>query len=79
MMDFFLQEALSFITVLLVAVGIASVVSVLYAMGLRLWASSAVDAEGNAHLMERLGSVMCFTGCVVIVLFALWLMIPALH
>lgn len=78
-MELFMQEASSFVTVLVVAICIASAISILYATGLRLWAGSAVDAEGNAHLMARLGSVVCFAACVVIVLFALWLMIPVFH
>ena len=53
--------------------------STLYATGLRLWAGSGVDGEGNAHLMARLGSVVCFAACIAIVLFALWLMIPMFH
>ncbi len=73
------SEITSFVTVLLVAVCVASAVSVLYASGLRLWAAGALDAQGNAHLGQRICSVICFTACVAIVLFALWLMIPFFH
>jgi hypothetical protein len=72
-------EITSFITVLVVAVCVASAVSVLYASGLRLWADGTLDSQGNAHLGHRVGSVVCFTACVAIVLFALWLMIPFFH
>ena len=72
-------EITSFVTVLVVAVCVASTISVLYASGLRLWADGRVDAQGNAHLLHRLVSVLCFTACVAIVLFALWLMIPLFH
>lgn len=73
------EEIVSFLTVLVTAVVIAGSISSLYAMGLRLWSQSAVDAKGNAHLMTRLGSVICFAACVIIVLYALWLMIPVFH
>ncbi len=72
-------EITSFVTVLVVAVCVASTISVLYASGLRLWADGRVDAQGNAHLLHRVVSVLCFTACVAIVLFALWLMIPLFH
>lgn len=72
-------EITSFVTVLVVAVCVASAISVLYASGLRLWADGGVDAQGNAHLLHRVVSVLCFTACVAIVLFALWLMIPLFH
>lgn len=73
------SEITSFATVLLVAVCVASAVSVLYASGLRLWAAGTLDAQGNAHLGHRVCSVVCFIACVAIVLFALWLMIPLFH
>ena len=38
------QEIMSFVTVLVVAVGVASVISMLYALGIRLWARGAVEA-----------------------------------
>ena len=68
-------EIISFATVLFTAVCVASLISVLYAWGLRMWADGSVDA----HLMHRVISVICFTACVSIVLFALWLMIPMFH
>lgn len=74
-----LEEVSSFFAVLVVAVGVAGVIGSLYATGLRLWAQGEVDTSGNAHLMTRLGSVVCFVACVAIVLFALWLMIPLFH
>ena len=68
------HEIANFITVLATAVIIASTIG-----GLCLWVAGEVDAEGNAHLLHRIGSVVCFAGCVFIVLFALWLMIPIFH
>lgn len=65
--------------VLVVAVGVAATVSTLYATALRLWAVGEVDSRGNANLLARTGSVLCFSACVAIVLFALWLMIPQCH
>lgn len=73
------QEIMSFATVLVVAIGVACVISTLYALGLRLWARGAVEAEGGAHMLPRLCSCVCFAACIAIVLFALWLMIPLFH
>ena len=74
-----MQELMNFATVLIVAVGIAGCIGVMYASGLRLWAAGGLDREGYARIMPRVGSVICFTGCVFIVLFALWLMIAIFH
>lgn len=74
-----MQEVLNFLTVLVVAVGVASTIGVLYASGLRMWAQGGIDEQGIPHLMPRIVSVVCFTACVLIVLFALWLMIPFFH
>ena len=73
------QEIGNFISVLFTAVVVACVISVLYSSGIRLWAAGALDSNGNAHLMHRIGAVVCFVLCVAIVLFALWLMIPFFH
>lgn len=74
-----MQEVFNFLTVLVVAVGIAGGLGVLYASGLRLWAQGGIDSKGNARILSRLCSVICFVACVVIILFALWLMIPIFH
>lgn len=74
-----MQEIMNFFIVLVVDVCVACCISSLYALGLRLWAKGIVDSQGNAHLMPRIASVVCFTACVVIVLFALWLIIPIFH
>lgn len=75
-----LQEVMNFVTVLVVAMGIASCIGVMYASGLRLWAKGAVAQEkGGSYLTARICSVICFTACVVVVLFALWLIIPYFH
>ncbi len=74
-----MQEFINFATVLVVAVCVAGMISTLYASGLRLWAAGGLDREGYARIMPRVGSVVCFAGCVFIVLFALWLMIPIFH
>lgn len=73
------HEIANFITVLATATGISALIGFLYASGLRLWSEGGLDADGNAHLMHRVGSVVCFSACVFVVLFALWLMIPAFH
>lgn len=81
-MNAFLTEAMDFIIVLAVAVVVAGLIGTLYATGIRLWAQG-VTAEGevehSSHLSARVGAVVCFAACVVIVLFALWLMIPVFH
>ncbi|MCD7101503.1 hypothetical protein [Pseudoclavibacter sp. 13-3] len=74
-----MPSLISFLTVLVVAVVIASVVSTLYATALRLWESGQVDRSGDAHLIARTGSVICFSLCVAIVLFTLWLIVPQFH
>ncbi|MGI6590469.1 MAG: hypothetical protein ACOX1O_02480 [Eggerthellaceae bacterium] len=74
-----MDQVLNFLLVLVVAVVIAGSVGSLYASGLRLWAKGTVDADGQAHLMPRIGSVICFGACVVIVMFALYLIIPVFH
>ena len=52
----------------------------MYATGLRLWArSTAAEQEGHGFMGARIASVACFVACVVVVLFALWLMIPLFH
>lgn len=75
-----MQEIASFLTVLVADICIAGCIGTLYAGGLRLWArGSMVDSEGNARLGARIGSVCCFTLCVAIILFALYLIIPIFH
>lgn len=74
-----LEEVANFVLVLVVTVGVAGVISSLYAVGLRLWARGTVDVEGGSHFITRLFSAVCFAACIVIVLFALWLMIPIFH
>ena len=32
-----------------------------------------------SHTMARIGAVLCFGACVLIVIYALWLMIPLFH
>ena len=73
------QEIVSFATVLVVTIVIAGGVSCLYALGLRLWTKHAALPQGGARTACRAGSIACFAACVVIVLFALWLMIPIFH
>lgn len=74
-----MQSIVNLLIVLATAVGVACVIGGLYAFGLRLWAAGAVDEQGNAHIGARVGSVVCFSLCVTLVLFALWLTIPAFH
>jgi uncharacterized Tic20 family protein len=74
-----MQSMLNLLAVLACAVGVACVIGALYAWGLRLWAAGAVDEQGNAHIGARVGSVICFSLCIALVLFALWLTIPAFH
>lgn len=75
-----IAEITSFVTVLVVAILVAGTVSALYANGLRLWARGEEACElGSSTIAYRTASAACFATCVVIVLFALWLMIPLFH
>lgn len=74
-----MSEIISFLTVLLVAILVAGSVSSLYALGLRLWLTANAQGESASHVTFRIASVICFAGCVCIVLYALWLMIPIFH
>lgn len=67
---------LSFVIVLATAIGIATSVTALYALGLRFWAWGTPH-QGNA--LARAASVICFGLCVAIILFALWLIVPQFH
>lgn len=81
-MNLFVSEVMNFVIVLVVAIGVAAVISSLYATGLRLWARGVTpegEVENGSHLGARIGSCICFALCVFIVLFALWLMIPLFH
>ena len=49
-----MQEIINFLTVLVVAVGIAGGLGALYASGLRLWAQGGLDSKGNARIINRL-------------------------
>lgn len=70
---------LNLFIVLVCAVGIAGSLAALYANGVRLLAAASVDAEGIRHMKSRVGAAFCFAVCIAIVLFALWLIIPAFH
>lgn len=76
-----MQELMNFATVLIVAVGITGCIGVMYASGLRLLAKSGAPegGDGSPNYLFRFASVACFAACVVVVLFALWLMIPMFH
>lgn len=45
-----MQELMNFATVLIVAVGIAGCIGVMYASGLRLWAKSGAPEGGDGSL-----------------------------
>ena len=76
-----IQELINFIIVLVTAIAIAGSIGALYASGLRLWAAAEEKHESQHHasITCRTGSAVCFSLCVCIVLFALWLMIPVFH
>lgn len=80
------QEIGSFFIVLAVAVCVAGGIGLLYAVGLRLWLGGTVARGGEASGCpagptpgRRVGAIACFAACVLIVLFALWLMIPVFY
>lgn len=70
-----MQEVLNFILVLACAMGIAGGLSALYANGLRLLMTS----EGTASTGRKIGSYICFGACILVIVFALWLIIPIFH
>ncbi len=73
------MNIINFFIVLVCAVGIAGMLAALYANGVRLLAHASGDEEGIHHMSSRVGAAFCFAICVAIVLFALWLIIPAFH
>ncbi len=73
------MNILNFVIVLVCAVAIAGSLAALYANGVRLLAVASGDAEGVHHLKCRVGAAFCFAVCIAIVLFALWLIVPAFH
>lgn len=75
MQELIMQEITGFVTVLLTAVIVAAGIATLYSVGLRLWERGG---DGGA-IAVRAVSVVCFAACIAIVLFALWLIIPAFH
>ena len=50
-----MQELMNFATVLIVAVGIAGCIGVMYASGLRLWAAGGLDREAMRALCRAWG------------------------
>ena len=75
MQELIMQEVTGFITVFVTAIVIAGIIALLYSSALRLWEKAA---EGD-HMASRVVSLVCFAACAVIVLYALWLIIPAFH
>ena len=62
-------------------VGVAALVAAaalvaLYASGLRLMAWSH---SGSLMRTKRLGAIVCFAACGALVLFGIYLIVPALH
>lgn len=66
----------SFALVALVALVAAAALVTLYASGLRLmtWSQS-----GSLTRTKRLGAIVCFAACGALVLFGIYLIVPALH
>lgn len=75
MQELIMQEVTGFITVFVTAIVIAGIIALLYSLALRLWEKAA---EGG-HMASRAVSLVCFAACALIVLYALWLIIPAFH
>ena len=66
----------AFALVALVALVAAAALVTLYASGLRLmtWSQS-----GSLTRTKRLASIVCFAACGALVLFGIYLIVPALH
>jgi hypothetical protein len=89
------NELISLLLVLVVAIAVAGSVCGLYSLGILLWygpsakgaasPAGAAAVEGQASVAagdrggKRAAAVVCFGACAVIVLFALWLIIPIFH
>ncbi len=70
-----MSEVINFFVVLACAVGIASGMSILYATGVRLW----INSENGEAAAKRVGAFVCFGACIVLIIFALYLIIPVFH
>lgn len=66
----------AFVLVAVVALVAAAALVTLYASGLRLMAWSH---SGSLMRTKRLGAVVCFVLCGALVLFGIYLIVPALH
>jgi hypothetical protein len=67
----------SFGAVALVSLVAASSLVALYAAGLRLLAWSHSGA--SLTRTKRLGAVVCFVACAALVVYGIYLIVPALH
>lgn len=74
-----MREVLDFVIVLAATVGIASSIALLYSLGLRLWEGGTKIRRVRAPQLRRLGGIICFMLCIAIVVYALWLIVPAFH
>lgn len=78
-----MSEVIDFFVVLIVAVVVAGVIGSLYAFGVRNMIESNEDMQGNklaqVDTTKRTIALVCFGLCICIIIFALWLMIPAFH
>ena len=66
----------AFALVAVVALVAAAALVTLYASGLRLMAWSQ---SGSLMRTKRLGAIACFVACGALVLFGIYLIVPALH
>ena len=66
----------AFALVALVSLVAASALVTLYASGLRLMAWSH---SGSLPRTKRIGAIACFVACGALVLFGIYLIVPALH
>ncbi len=72
------MQVMNFLLVLVIAVLVASCLGFLYATGLRLVTGDA-DQEGPVNGGKKAAGYVCFGLCILIVLFALYLIIPIFH
>ncbi len=78
-METVFMEFLNLLLVLGVDILVAGAVSCLYATGLRFFIGTGVGEDGQKTGVNRPVAYICFAACICIVVFALWLIIPAFH
>jgi hypothetical protein len=66
--------------VAVVSIGVAVGVVVIFALGIRALSQREIDIEGGGSGTVALtGALLCFAACAGVVLYGIYLIVPALH